>query len=275
MSAPTQPAPAPSNDGGQDPFDFTQHIQEAPDTIRPFLEDTLGKITPTLRERFEEASKHPFVDYQDRLQPLVQPDEDGQVPLQGILDFVEMTDDPNRVEEFQQWWQQVGEALGFTGDHGTEPEGDGGGEGGQGQPSELQELREAVQALQQQLSHTTQQQEIDQTAQRLDRELTGLMDQRGVKDDDDGSVRQWIYRLALSYGQDPKALEHGLDDYLKLTGGAQQELLNGAGQETATYEPGGPSLGGGAPDMEPEMVKGFRDAKQIAMQRFKAAHPGF
>lgn len=308
----TAPAPAPTPNqqqqpGNEDPWGFSQHVANAPEHLRESLQAILNNgIAPQLQERMA-----PFEQLQPRMEriaPLLEADEHGNTTLDGLLTIFDLFNDPDRVEDFQDWWESVGDEFEFF-DDGDRSPGQGQGEGAAGAPDgvDLSALDPAAQAIVQQLQETVQglearlgefettnentqrEQAVSDAAAEIRTELTTLMQQHRIDGHDnlESPQAQDILRLAQSYGPDPKAIEKATNDYLRITGGAQSQTLQNQGQPVSGVDAlraalagggqappraPGPALGAGGPANEPEAVRGFDDAKAIAMDRYTKAH---
>lgn len=299
-------APAPGDAGGaaggaeppQDPWGFQPHIEGADEVVRPYLERVFGELGPQLQQRFDEARGplEPLQPYADKLTPLLEKPEGAQhAPLEGLLDFYDMTGNPERLEEFADWFDAVGEEYGFFEDDEPgepmlvtgEP-----GEAGAEDPrdAEIAQLREELAEVRGEIQTTKSETAVQRQQQTFHEQLTTQMTENGIVDPEDVPDEQKpstvILRLAESYvnaGQADDAIANGVRDYLTITGQAQGALVAGAGEATAPAanplldvahvgggrRPGA-SLGGGSPDTEPEAVSSWKDARRIAESRLRA-----
>jgi hypothetical protein len=293
---------APTTDN--DPWGLNAALTNAPEHLRPMLQTEFDRISPMLSERAERfAPVEPFL---ERLTPLLEADDQGNTVLDGLLAFYQMTGDESQLDAFQDWWDQVGASYGFFDD---EQGGGAGGEGAAAAPAgeptqdprdaQIAELKQQVDALKGEFTTTQQRQAVDQAAQRISSELVQLMQAAKIEGHDQAEPLKSaaagdILRLAQSYGEDPQAISKATADYLRMTGQAQSALVTGAGGQDvsglealqaalaaggpagggggapAPRQPG-PSLGRGNADYEPEPVRAFADAKEIAMQRMREA----
>ena len=208
-----------------------------------------------------------------------------------------------RQERFAEWWDQVGDAFGFFGDD-DEP----GGEAAAAAAATSDDPRDAqIAALEARLEEfeTRSQQRDEQTAidtetQRISTELTNLMRQAKITGHDaenplETEAASDILTLALKYGNDPQAVAKGVADFLRINGQGGAQLVNAGGEDmtglealNAALQAGamnggggasapaprsapGPSLGRGTADNEPEPVRGWKDAKTLAMERMRQA----
>jgi hypothetical protein len=279
-------------DGGQeDPWGFQSHLTGADETIRPYLERVFGALGPQLQQRFDQAREpyQPLEPYRERLQPLLEQGEGGPV-LDGLLEFYEMTGDPNRLDDFAQWWDTVGEEYGFFGDdeEGGDEGGEPGGEGGDPRDQQIADLQAQVQELSQGFETDRHQQQVDSLAGKMQSQLQTLMAQHGIAENEElpaaARPSTIILRIAAGYNGADNAIESAVNDYLAISGQSQAALVNGAGQATAPVSGDplldvahtgggrhGASLRGGSPDTEPEAVGGWEDARRIAMSRMQSA----
>lgn len=220
--------------------------------------------------------------YQEALGPLLEADEDGNTMLAGVLDLVDMAGNPDRIDDFASWWDQIGQEFGFFAGDGEEPDAQGGEQPESDDP--VEQLRQQVQQLQQRLEGTDRQSAAERHAQQVDQEVDQLMSQHRIVNDESlpeaQRPRTMILRLAATYVNDPntvdQAVQLGVQDYMRLTGQAQAGMLQRAGEETMGVEQlagggsPGPSLAGGSPDMDPEPVGSWKDAKQAAIRRLQS-----
>lgn len=302
--APGAPAPNAAPPSGQqagaqaDPWGFAQHVAGAPEHLRAPLQTALDAIAPTLEQRF--APYQPLEQRMEQLTPLLEADEQGNTTLDGLLSLFELFNDPNRVDDFANWWEAIGDQFEFFGDD----ENEGGAGGAAAAQDELGELDPAVRAHIERLearlgefetrSQQTQEQQtreaaIADAAQAIRTELTTAMQAAGIDGHDNLQSPNAvdILRLVGSYGNDPKAVEKAVADFARMTGRAQASqleeqgqplngvealraaLAGGGGSPAASRAPG-PSLGRGGDAHEPEAVRSFDDAKKLALQRFTA-----
>lgn len=138
------------------------------------------------------------------------------------------------------------------------------------------------------LTNTQQQQLVNQEADRIRTELQTLMQNHGIEGHDDlqSPASRDILRIAGGYGRDPEAISKAVADYARINGRptppnpapgqqhgqggveALRAMLAGGGNAPAAQRTG-QALGPGADAHEPELVKGFDQAKELAMQRFQ------
>lgn len=301
--APAPATPAPAAAPGQDRFGFGTHVAQAPEHLRPMLQTAFDQISPQLTQQLERFA--PVEPHLERLGPLLQPDDTGATPLEGLATLYELFTDPEKADDLADWWEAVGDELGFFDD--DEPGGAGGGTdpaGAAAAPVDLNAIEDpAMRAVVAQLmqnneqltaqlgefkdslQQSSQQQQINSTAERLANDLKTRMKTAGIEGHEDLNSPNAIdiMRIATSYGEDPQAIEKATADFARLTGrtpaapvnpaldgaAALQAALNGGIAPAPARPAPGPSLGRGNADTEPEAVKGWDQARELALQRLR------
>lgn len=240
---------------GAEGFQGLYDLSAAPEQLRPLLEQELKKVDANVTRRFQEHA-----DFRKKFEALEGIDGLTDVPgeeLSQLLEFREIAGNP---EQFESWWYQVGKELGFFEDDGQGPEAGAVGEEreGGGNP-EVAQLVETVQQLSQRLEEfeTRGQSEKAQAEarQEIDRQLGELRDQHGEFDEN------LVLRLARDYAEEPDAIQRGYDDYLRITGQAQNELVEDKLNQPAAAN------GGGRPDTGGTEPRTFKEAQAAALQR--------
>lgn len=241
------------------------NLDDHPEELRPYLAAELKKIEGGVTQRFQEAAE--FRRQMEPLSPLAEIEGLDQVPaedLAGLVQFHQMAQDP---EQFEDWWEQVGNELGFF--DGSEGGGEGaeGGEGGEEPPAWAKGLIDRLDQLEGGLQERTQTDAERDALAEIDAEMAQVRTDNSDLpwDDEEAAVEDRILQLAMSYGDDPQAISKGLADYRAITGAGQAQLVDAAERGPA------PALTGGSGDTAPDEVKGFDDAKAIAKQRFAGA----
>lgn len=282
---------APSTDN--DPFGFAAAVASAPEHLRPMLQTEFDRIAPNLTERL--GRYQPVEPFLERLSPLVQPGEDGASTLDGLLEFYAMTGDENRTEEFNDWWEKVGETYGFFGDDG-EDAGDDDGGSNDGEPqdprdAQISQLQQEIEALRSEFTANREQDSVNTAAQQISSELTDLMRAAKIDGHDaenplQSEAAQDILAIAYRFGEDPDGIKKAVARYLQINGQGQADLMRSAGQDVSGLEAlqgllgggqpsrtsptPGPALGRGNADHEPEPVRGWGNARELALERFRA-----
>jgi hypothetical protein len=241
----SQAGAAPNTDN--DPFGFAAATANAPEHLRDLLRAEFDRVTPTLTERL--GKYQPVDSFMDRLAPLAQPGEDGGTVLEGLLDFYAMTGDEKRVEQFNDWWEKVGETYGFFGDdEGDEGDGDGGGEGAAAAPGEedprdarIAQLEARLGEFETRTQQSAQQQAVDQAAQQISSELTQLMRAAQIDGHDTENplqtpAAQDILALAMKYGEDEKAVAKGVAGTLATADAILKDVYRGPIIEQLNYK---------------------------------------
>lgn len=226
-------------------------LSAAPEELRPLLEQELKKVEANVTRRFQEHA-----DFRKRFEPLADIEGLTDVPgeeLQQLLEFREIAGDP---QQFESWWFEVGKQLGYFDDDGTGATAEADGDDGEtaGNP-EVTQLMETVQQLSQRLESYEQQGAQQQARQDIDRQIKELHEQHGEFDEN------LVLRLARDYVSEPDAIQRGFDDYLRITGQAQSELVEDKLDQPASAN------GGGRPDTTPEPITNFKQAQAAALQR--------
>jgi hypothetical protein len=286
------PAPAAGGEGGEGgdapeggDLGGLVDLSAVPEELRGYASEIAKQIQGNVTRRFQEHA-----DFRRTWEPFSQIEGLTDVPadeLQELLAFRNLVNDPG---QFDNWFVQVGQALleqepdrfeqlfqrlgtetGMLEDDG---EGGGDGESGGGdlvsQVSELldQKLEERLGPIEQRFTSAEEQQRIDAAGQHIASELTRVgaqhQEQHGEELDDD--AQDAIKQLAVAYGGAEDSIERGYQDYLRLTGKAQGELVDDKlGQPR-------PSVSGGSADTSPEALSfGDPRLKQAARERLRAA----
>lgn len=240
---------------GTDGYHGLYDLSEAPEHVRPLLEAELKKVTANVDGRFREHAE-----FRKKFEALEGIDGLTDVPgeeLSQLLEFREIASNP---EAFESWWFEVGKELGFFEDDGSGPEAGADGEEGEvGGNPEISQLVETVQSLAQRLEEFESRGESEKATaaerQKIDQQLTELHDQHGEFDE------SLVLRLARDYAEEPDAVKRGFDDYLRITGQAQNELV-----EDKLNQPG-PANGGGRPDTGNGVPGTFKEAQAAALRR--------
>jgi hypothetical protein len=291
VGAPGQDAPPPAegNENGTQPDandPWAGAVQNAPEEHRDLLQEALNPLREQIGPRLEVADRlEPLNDFADDLLALASDGDDTGNALQDVLGFVALTaaigdpenPDPQALEEFAGWWEQIGETYGLFDDDGddTDPDDpDGGGDPGD---ARIAELEGQLQALRQELGGLAQNDRVAAEKTIITSTLEKGLKANGITFEDEEQAeetRKYILRLAQAYTGDvedtAEMVNLGLKDYLKLTGGAQRELLGDRETETV---PAGRSPGNGTADTRPEGIttgdptRTRQNAKRAALSR--------
>lgn len=314
-AAPGAPAPGPGGapapaaaTPAQDRFGFGAHVAQAPEHLRPMLQTAFDQLAPQLTQQLDRFA--PLEPHLERITPLLQPDANGGTPLEGLASLYELFTDPNRSDDLADWWDAVGDEFGFFEEDGAPAGAPAPGQpaGAAAAPGEIDlnaiedpGMRAVVQALQQSnqqlqarlgefetnLQATTQQTQLNATAQRLADDLKTRMQAAGIEGHDNLSSPNAVdvMRIAASYGEDPQAIEKAVADYARISGrtpsapvnpaldgaAALQAALGGGNVAQAARPAPGPALGRGNASQEPEPVTGWAEARELALQRLREA----
>jgi hypothetical protein len=260
MSDQTTPAVQPEGQGEQEATGTGLYdLASAPEEYRPFLEAELKKIEGNATKKFQDAA-----DYRKRWEPYeslgiadVPPEE-----MQNLLGLYELAQDETK---FDEWLKSTAEQRGLLG--ATDDELDDDEDGDDLDIGKLVEtrLQEALAPIMEQLQATQQAQRVQHHAADLDRELTGLAEQRSLELDDED--KDAVYALAAPFADDDPdgALQKGLEAYLRISGGAQRKLV-----ESKVTQPNG-AMEGGQPNTAPDEIKTFSAASKAARERFRGS----
>lgn len=280
MGAPGQDAPPPAEgaetNGNQptDPWDSA--VQAAPEENRDLLQEAFTPLREQLSPRLEIADRlEPLGDYADDLLALIQDGDENGNALGDVLGFVALTaaigdpenPDPQALQEFAGWWEQIGETYGLFDEDGEDGE-ENLDDGGDPAQAKITELEGQIQALRQELGGLHQNDRVAAEKTRIETALAKGLKDNGIKDTEE--TRGYIYRLAQSYADQDNMIDLAFADYLKLTGGAQRDMLGD--QETETV-PAGRSPSNGSPDLSPDEIttgdptRTRQRAKQAALSR--------
>lgn len=242
-----------------------------------------------------------------QLAPLLEADDQGNTPLAGLIGLYGLFTDESRVDDLAEWWDSIGEEFGFFED---EP-GQGAAAGAAaaqtpaapGQPdlsqldpavaAVIQGLQAQVQELSTGLQEQTTQQKVQAQTEKVRGDLSTAMQTAGVPNHDNIKSEEAtdILRMALSYGEDPEAIQKATARYAQITGArapaaaegadpqlggvaALQAALNGGvvPQQPSRAAAPASALGRGNADTEPEPVKSWEDARALALQRLREAN---
>jgi hypothetical protein len=282
VSAPGTDAPAAEN--GTQPTDqqttdpWTLTLEGVDEVYRPHVEQAINPLREQFGPRLELADRlEPLSDYADDLLALHgMADEDGTA-LQDFLGFAQMASqvDPENLDSeanqaFAEWFYEIGDQLGLLDPDNEDEEADPDDPDEGGKPNaEVEELRGIIGQLQARVEQAEAAPRIQSEQQRIDTQIGEAIKTNGLADDED--TRSMILRLARDYVEAPNMVELAVNDYLKLTGRAQTELLGG--DENVERVVAGASPGNGVPDTRPEEIatgdpkESRRRAKAAALSR--------
>lgn len=305
-AAPAQAAGGTAPAPGADPFGFAGLVQNTPEHLRPMLETHLQTIAPQFSQ-FEPLLPMmerlgplltPDESGHDTLEGLIElysmfGDESKLDQLAEWWDQVG--------EEFNLFGEEepspgaaatpatpaaAAPAAGEVDLSGVDP----------AIASVIQSLQQQVQDQAAQVAELTnglqssaQEQAANTAAENIRTELVTGMKAAGIKGHEDLKSEEStdILRMAMGFGEDPQAIPKAVARYAQLTGArppapgidpqldgvaALQAALNGGGIATSQGGGGGhgAALGPGNAAHEPEPVRGWDDARAIALQRLRA-----
>jgi hypothetical protein len=285
VSAPGTDAPVADTNGSQPdqqtaPDPWTSTLEGVDEVYRPHVEQAINPLREQFGPRLELADRlEPLSDYADDLLALHEMGDEQGTALQDFLGFAQMASqvDPENPDApanqaFADWFYEIGDQLGLLDpDEGDDAGGDGedGDDPDGGGDDDVTELRGLVEQLQARLEQAEAAPRIQSEQQRIDTQLAKAIEQHHLTDDED--TRNMILRLARDYVEKPDMVDLAVNDYLKLTGRAQSELLGGEDQvERVTA---GASPGNGVPDTRPDDIvtgdpkESRRRAKAAALSR--------
>jgi hypothetical protein len=288
VSAPGTDAPVADTNGSQPagqqtaPDPWTSTLEGVDEVYRPHVEQAINPLREQFGPRLELADRlEPLSDYADDLLALHEMGDEQGTALQDFLGFAQMASqvDPENPDApanqaFADWFYEIGDQLGLLDpDEGDDGDGGVGGDDGDdpdgGGDDDVTELRGIVEQLQARLEQAEAAPRIQSEQQRIDTQLAKAIEQHHLTDDED--TRNMILRLARDYVEKPDMVDLAVNDYLKLTGRAQSELLGGEDQvERVTA---GASPGNGVPDTRPDDIvtgdpkESRRRAKAAALSR--------
>jgi hypothetical protein len=286
QDAPAAPATEPNGNQApetQDPW--TSTLEGVDEVYRPHVEQAINPLREQFTPRLELADRmEPLGDYADDLLALAQDADDSGSALGDVLGFTALmaqlgetpeSSDPQALEEFSGWWEEMGERYGLFDDDGGDDPDDSDPEDG-GIPPQFEErfarLEQENQALRQELGGLAQNDRVAAETARIEQQLVKGLTDNGIEDNEE--TRGFIYRLASSYADKENMLELAFADYLKLTGGAQRQML---GESEVERLPAGRSPGSGTPDTSPEQIttgdpaESRKNAHRAAVSRLQAA----
>jgi hypothetical protein len=264
VQSPNGEQPSESQGGLGDLYD----LSSVPEELKPYAENLLSQVNSNVERKFNEAA-----DYRKQWEPYegiegfsdLEPDD-----VRELVEFSQLASDPAKFEE---WWTDIGERLGYF-PEGQGPEGENGAAAQQGEgdepPAWAQGLMERLDGLESHVQQGTaaqQQQQLQQEAsQWVDTELEKLGDL-------DDETKDAVCRLAAGYTDEhgaptDDAIQKGYQDYLKLTGKAQGEIVDS--KLTGQPQPG---IESGSPDTSAEEFTNLNDEglKAAAKARFAGA----
>lgn len=253
-----QPDAPQGADGGQGEGTLTglYDLSTAPEELRPALEQELKKITANVDRKFREAA-----DFRKKYEPLEGIEGIHDVPaedLKGLMELYEIFSDE---ESLTEWTRALATELGVVPGETTDadpdsPEGEG--------DDPVAQLTQTVQALQAKLDAIEQGSQQSARAQQIDEELSSLAEKHKGQYGDDAKFDQLaVIQLAHAYPGDPEGLSKGYDDWLRISGQAQSDLVEDKLDQPAA------ALNGGRVDTTPEPITSFEQARAAATQRFQ------
>lgn len=249
-STAAQPDAPEQGAGGQGSGDFQglYDLSAAPEELRPLLEQELKKVDANVTRRFQEHAE-----FRKRFEPLEGIDGLTDIPpdeLTQLLQFRQVVGDE---EQFANWWQAVGQELGFF-DDGTPPEDEGGVD--QLVAAAVQQAIAPLAARLEEFETRGQSEKAQQAAeQEIESQLAELREQHGEFDE------EFVRRLARDYVKEPDFIRRGFEDYQRLIGQGQSQLV-----DDKLHQPA-PAVNGGRPDTTTPQIRTFKEAEKAALAR--------
>lgn len=246
-------APAQSQgDQGQQQDGGLYDLSSIPEDVRPIVEPAFKQFDANVTREFQKRAEalNAWKPYEELGVNQIPAEE-----LQQLLSFRELA---SNEDQFKEWVKGAAEQLGVL-DQAPEGEGfDDYGEEPQGLTEDrvkelLQEaLKEQVGPLHERFETEQREKAITEHQTKMASRLDELAQQNRVELDD--KHRQMVFRIALSYGEDPEAIDKGFADYQELVGGAERGLLQQKLGQPA------PAERGGRPATTPDRIESFDDA---------------
>jgi hypothetical protein len=254
------PAPAGGEDGGEGAaatedglYDLSGVAPEVRPVVESHLKEIEGRITPRLQEAAQLRKQ--WEPYEQAGVNNIDPEE-----LTGLLSFAELTSaaangDQQALQQFSDWYTQIGEELGLGGD-GAGDEGDGE-EGDFSEEALSEKISQAVTPLYEQIAQQEQQQTYERVLGEVKDQTAKLQQEHGLSEEDVDTV----LRFAQSYEDEADPITKGLEEFQNLIARGEKGLFDKKfGQAT-------PPEGEGAADTTAKPVTDWDEASRIARER--------
>lgn len=234
-------------------------IEEVPMEYRQHLDPILKSMESNVNKKLADSAE-----FRNQWEPY---SETGIADLdpETVSDLVGLVDVFSNPEQFRDWWNTVGQEMGFAeamqdaGDSDDDEfDGDFEDEPNEQQLAQMfdQMLEEKLAPLAQRFQEQEEQQQLSAADQMIQGQLEQLKEKHGEFDE------AAVCKLALSYdGED--ALEKGFADYQNIINSAQNGLF-----ESKSNQPQRPE-GPGPADTNGEKVTDFKSAGEIARRRIQ------
>jgi len=228
-----------------------EHLREH---VTPILKDIEGNVT----RRFQQYS-----DQVKSWEPYAQLgiNEVDPQELAELLEFRQIVQDQ---DAFKQWYDHVGQELGYGQQQSDADEFDLDGLDGGGLSE--QRIQELVQEqLQQHITPLQQYQQEQQWNMQVQAEHDAIeaeLDALGIEDKNERTaVLTWAY----PYGDDPDSIKKGHADYQRFVGNVESRFVNQKAKAP------GPAISGGVADTQAKPITSYGDAREAALEMIRKA----
>lgn len=228
-------------------------LSSIPEDLRPAVEPVFKQFDANVTREFQKRAEalNAWKPYEELGVNQIPTEE-----LQQLLQFRELASDEG---QFKDWVRQAAESLGVLDQQGPDDE-FGYGDEPQGLTEErvkemLQEaLQQDVGPIKQHFEAQEREKAITEHQTKIGERIDELAQKHKIELGD--KQRQAVFRLALSYGEDPQGIDKGFADYQELVGGAERGVF-----QQKLGQPS-PAEAGGRPASSPERITTFEDAKR-------------
>lgn len=255
-------------DSGVDSGDTTQgdatqnelyDLSSVPEEYRGYVSDVVKEIQGNVTKRFQESSE-----YKKQWEPYESVGITDLEPQQveQLVQFAQLANDP---ELFKEWWEEVGDELGFTDSlEEFDDDDDEDFDEDDDEDFDIEELiesavQERIAPLLQQQAQQEQEQLLSEVNQEIESSLEALREEHGEFDE------QVVLKLALAHDESDDPIADGFKDYLGLISNTERKTIEG--KRNAPKPPEGP----GTPNTNGESPTDFRSATEIAKERMRAS----
>jgi hypothetical protein len=268
----------PEANGSNELFD----LNSVPEELRQYVDPIVKQIQGNVTQRFQEHA-----DFRKQWEPFTEVDGLQDVPaerLQELLQFNQIASDPEQFDGWMvQYLQALGEAepdrleglfdkfdeAGLFGDEEGDPSGDPESDGGDMRSVLRELLEEELGPIKERLSSQDEEAGIEQAQQQIRAEIDQVKARHKESFGEELSDDQLkdMTKLAHAYDGADDAIEKAYQDYLRITGQAQGDLVDEKlGQPQ-------PAIAGGSADASPErtsFVGNGTPPKTAALARLRA-----
>lgn len=232
-------------------------LSEVPDDYREHIEPLLKKVQQNVDGKFREHA-----DYRKQWEPYESLNLNEYEPedIERLLNFATMINEDE--DGFKEWWQKVGDELGFLDsylesdlDEDDDDLLDGEIDMSTVQQAISEQVEQALSPILDRFRNEDQKDAVQQANQLIDSQIEALKKEHGEFDE------QAVFRFAMGYeGED--AVLKGFEDYQKFVNGIKIDTVNGKIKNAP-----GNTEGEGRANTNAEPVRDFKDAKEIARER--------